>query len=147
MIESSVQRLSSLCDIVPPALFALDEATFGESISPGGWTKKQILGHLTDSATNNHHRFVRGQFEEVPRIAYDQNAWNAHSYYNEIDSRQLILFWEYYNRQLLALIQNIPAHLLTNTVDTGGPQPVTIAFLIEDYVVHLEHHLRQIVHY
>lgn len=136
-----------LCDTIPPLLRLLDEAALSAKPAPGKWSKKEVLGHLVDSATNNHHRFIRGQFEDTPRITYDQDAWNAHSYYNQIESGQLILFWECYNRQLLALLSHMPQHLLTRTVDTGEDASQTIAFLVEDYVTHMEHHLRQVVSY
>lgn len=147
LMNASIRRLHVLCDIIPPLLAALDETELAARPASGGWSKKQILGHLIDSAANNHHRFIRGQFEDTPHIIYDQNAWNDHGYYCKIESSQLIRFWESYNRQLLALSELIPPVLLHRTVDTGGSKPFTIAYLIADYVAHLEHHLRQMVDY
>lgn len=144
-IQQAAERLEWLCDRIPSLLLQLPEATFAATPVPGKWSRKEIIGHLVDSAANNHHRFVRGQFEDAPFIVYDQNAWNAHGYYNRIDSRQLIGFWESYNRQLAALIRCIPDELLTRTVRTD--QPRTLAFLITDYVAHQEHHLRQVINY
>jgi hypothetical protein len=54
-------------------LNAIEEPAFSLKQSPARWSQKEIIGHLIDSATNNHHRFVRGQFEDSPVIAYDQN--------------------------------------------------------------------------
>jgi hypothetical protein len=157
MTGKSIQRLESLCDTIPALLRAIATTEFSRQAVPGKWSKKQIIGHLIDSAANNHHRFVRGQFEEVPRITYDQDAWNAHSYYQDMDGEEVIGFWEAYNRQLLRIISNIPEHLLQRRVETGGesffagntpPGPTpTIDFLIEDYVAHMEYHLRQVVQY
>jgi hypothetical protein len=144
-IEKSVLRLQFLIDIVPSLLLAADENELSRKPSPDKWSKKEIIGHLIDSATNNHHRFVRGQFEENPSITYDQNAWNKNSYYSKNDCRELIAFWEAYNRHLLSLIRKIPEHLLNRTVNTGGDSPLSIGFLIIDYVKHLEHHLMQII--
>jgi hypothetical protein len=147
MIQESIQRLNYLCNAIPPLLSGLEEAHFTHKPAPHTWSKKEIIGHLIDSATNNHQRFVRGQFEEVPVIYYDTDAWNDHGYYNQIDSRQIISFWTFYNKQLLALIQLIPEALLTREVNTGGTTNETLGFLIDDYVVHLEHHLHQVVEY
>lgn len=60
MIEKSIARLQFLCDTIPDLLTEIDELTFNEKILPEKWSKKEIIGHLIDSATNNHHRFVRG---------------------------------------------------------------------------------------
>ncbi|MBS1566255.1 MAG: DinB family protein [Bacteroidetes bacterium] len=147
MIQTSIQRLRFLCDAIPALLLQIDEADFSFKPGRGKWSKKEIIGHLIDSASNNHHRFVRGQFEDTPFIRYDQDKWNQHGYYQQIDSRQVILFWEAYNRQLLALIKQLPAEKLNNPVNTGGEKSLTIGFLIEDYVQHLEHHLKQVVDY
>ena len=110
------------------------------------WSKKEILGHLIDSATNNHHRFIRGQFENNPEISYDQNKWNKFSFYQEMDSQQIINFWTLYNKQLLEIIKRIPIEKLNNQIRIED-KLVTLEFLIVDYVAHLEHHLKQIIEY
>ena len=147
MIKESIERLQFLCDTIPHLLTQIDEEAFSAKPKPEKWSKKEILGHLIDSAANNHHRFVRGQFEEIPIITYDQNKWNACGYYQQMDSLQIISFWTAYNRQLVVLINNIPEKKLSNKINTGDENPHTIEFLIIDYVKHLEHHLRQIVSY
>ena len=147
MIQEAIQRLDYLCRIIPPLLQQEDEAAFSLPRTPGKWSKKQIMGHLIDSATNNHQRFVRAQFEEVPKITYNQDQWNAFNFYERIALGQILAMWEIYNRQLLELIKNIPAQNLLRTCDTGGPAPHTLEFLIRDYVDHLEHHLREVVQY
>jgi len=147
MIEASIQRLEWLCEAIPSRLIALEEDELSFKPTIDTWSKKEIIGHLIDSAAYNHQRFVRGQFEDVPTINYDTDAWNAHGYYNQIDSAQVIAFWTLYNRQLLALMRLIPEEKLTREVNTGGAGNHTIRFLIDDYVVHLEHHLHQVVDY
>ena len=67
-------------------------------------------------ATNNHQRFVRGQFEDKPKIVYDQNKWNRYSFYQQIDLKQIITFWTVYNRQLLQLVRHIPKENLQQIV-------------------------------
>ncbi|WP_325561853.1 DinB family protein [Pedobacter sp.] len=125
-------------------LLEISEEDLSEKTDPGKWSKKEIIGHLIDSATNNHHRFVRGQFEKNVQISYDQNKWNVAGHYQDIDSIQLIQFWMMYNRQLIELWRNIPKEKLSNTIYTGDETPLTLGFLIQDYVVHLEHHLKQL---
>jgi hypothetical protein len=147
MSQASLQRLQYLCNIVPPLLHSIDEKDFSFKPRPEKWSKKQILGHLIDSAANNHQRFIRVQYEERPRILYDQNKWNALSHYNQKNSEELIRFWTLYNRHLAHIIQNIPPEHQERKCDSGEAEPVTLGWLIDDYVKHLEHHLHQIVEY
>ncbi len=147
MIEFAIKRLEYLCDIIPQLLTEIQEQTFSVKPEPNKWSKKEIIGHLIDSATNNHQRFVRGQFEDVPKIVYDQNKWNEFNFYQKIDGQQIISFWTIYNRQLAELIKNIPEENLSKECKSGDDKNLTLDFLINDYVEHLEHHLRQVVTY
>ena len=146
MIENSIKKLQYLCKIVPELLLKIDEQTFCEKLTPEKWSKKQVIGHLIDSATNNHQRFVRGQFEAFPSIQYDQNKWNECNFYQEIDSKQIINFWKVYNLQLVEIINRIPKENLNKQINVGNDF-LTLEFIITDYVEHLEHHLKQIVVY
>ncbi len=147
MIVQSIQRLEYLCEHIPPLISAIPDNDFSNKQSPEKWSRKEILGHLIDSASNNHQRFVRVQFEETPFISYDQNKWNIHSYYNSIDGKQLITFWTSYNAHLASVLKRIPAENYKRTCRVGEENTVTLEFLINDYVDHLEHHLKQIVNY
>ncbi|NSL86776.1 DinB family protein [Chitinophaga sp. Mgbs1] len=147
MTDTTLQRLDWLCQTIPPLLEAIGEEAFAFKPMPAKWSKKEILGHLIDSATNNHQRFVRAQFEDTPAIGYNQNDWNKYSYYHQIDSTQLIRFWTSYNMQLLALLHQMPPHMFDRTCYAGSPEQVTLSFVATDYVAHLEHHLRQLVDY
>lgn len=146
MIALSLQRLVFIIDKVPSILTQISEEKMSEKPSPNKWSKKEIIGHLIDSATNNHQRFVRGQFEVIPEIHYDQNRWNEYSYYQQIDCKQIISFWTIYNRQLVEIIKRIPSENLKKQINVGD-NLLTLEFLINDYVGHLEHHLKQVVDY
>lgn len=146
MTTDAIDRLKYLCKIIPELLMKVDENNFSEKIRPEKWSKKEIIGHLIDSATNNHQRFVRGQFEDKPNIVYDQNNWNKYNFYQQIDKEQIIDFWTIYNKQILELIKIIPNENLQRECFVGE-KSLTIEFLINDYVEHLEHHLKQVVSY
>lgn len=147
MIKETIERLEYLCDTIPSLIKAIPEKEFSNKPAPGKWSKKEILGHLIDSATNNHQRFIRSQFEIEPVIFYDQNNWNLYSHYNKLDSGHLISFWTIYNRHLLEIIKRIPEHNLSMTSISHDNEKVTLGFLVEDYLKHLEYHLKQIVNY
>jgi len=147
MLTNAINRLQYLCDNIPAALRKIHEEEFSHKPAPGKWSKKEILGHLIDSAANNHQRFVRGQFEDTPLIIYDQDKWNAASRYNDMKRSHVVAFWEAYNRHLLELIKRIPASDLSKKCRANEPEPVSLEWLIEDYVVHMEHHLKEIVVY
>ena len=92
MIDTAIQRLEHLIAIIPVLLRTVNEEVLASKPSPLKWSQKEILGHLIDSATNNHQRFVRGQFEDKPVIFYDQNQWVAYNHYQETKTEQLIEF-------------------------------------------------------
>ena len=144
MMEETIQKLNSILERAPKLLLEMNEASLSLKELPDKWSKKEILGHLIDSATNNHHRIIRAQFESNPEVIYDQNEWNNFNFYQEIESLQIIHFWIMYNRQLVEIIRRIPKSSLSKQVSVHGSL-FTLEYIIRDYVEHLEHHLRQII--
>jgi hypothetical protein len=123
----------------------LDAAVVSHQPAPDRWTIKEVLGHLIDSASNNHQRFVRAQFTaELKFPKYEQNEWVRCQFYNEMDWADLVEFWRRYNLHLAHVIRRVPADSLAVRCIIGDYQPVTLQFLIEDYVAHLKHHLTKI---
>ena len=116
--------------------------------APNKWSKKEILGHLIDSAANNHHRFVRAQFENVPFkvVPYEQEHWVKIQRYNELDSKFLLELWKIYNLHLHSIIINFPEdRLALKCVSTDNREIAENLFLlIKDYVDHMDHHFSQI---
>ena len=146
-IQKSIQRLQDLCNFIPGHLAGINEEAFTYSESDSKWSKKQILGHLIDSAANNHQRFVRIQYEDEPIIYYDQNEWNRVQYYNNTDSEELKQLWKLYNLHLLHVIKHITPESLQRKGVLKNGNKYSLAFYINDYVEHLEHHLHQIISY
>ena len=110
---------------------------------PHKWSKKEILGHLCDSAMNNIRRFVVSQYEENNKISYQQDNWVTSQDYQSEDFQNIILFWKLLNEQVVRIINKIPYEKLSNTCIASEKH--TIEWLIEDYLVHLNHHLNQII--
>lgn len=113
-----------------------------QSIVGTKWTRKQILGHLIDSAANNHQRFVRLQQGNLTGFpGYEQELWVEAGNYNRNTWSNLAELWSQYNRQLVIIIGNIDPRCKTNQwVDRS----YTLEFLIGDYARHLLHHLEQL---
>jgi hypothetical protein len=144
-LHKTIQRLEYICDTLPEQLAQISEKDFSWRPAPGKWSKKEILGHLIDSANNNHQRFVRGQFQSAPAISYEQNNWVSNNHYQEMTGEVIINLWSAYNRFLVSLMRRIPEENLKRTCVSDGTREVTLEWLMVDYVRHLEHHLAQIV--
>jgi hypothetical protein len=126
-------------------LARIGEAESAVPVAPRKWSRKQILGHLIDSAANNHQRFVRSQLESPLRFpGYAQEEWVKTQNYQEESWGYLVACWAGYNRHLLHVIAQIPAEKLNHQCVIGESNPVTLEFLVKDYVGHLEQHLTQI---
>jgi hypothetical protein len=121
----------------------LNEESWNKKTLPGKWSRKEILGHLCDSAMNNIRRFVVSQYEENNLIVYRQDDWVALQDYQSADIKDIITLWKLLNEQILRISKKIPAGKLNNNCNT--PEPHTIGWLMEDYITHLKHHLDQIL--
>ncbi|HYZ83706.1 MAG TPA: DinB family protein [Bryobacteraceae bacterium] len=128
------------------ALLSISEEHASDTFREGGWTRKEILGHLIDSALNNHQRFVRAALDgsyEGP--SYAQADWvNIHGY-GSMPWASLLEHWRLQNRLLGEVIRHIPEARLETPCRVGSDSPVTLRFLVEDYVQHLDYHLRQVL--
>ena len=127
-------------------LQGLDESTAAHKTAPEVWSKKELLGHLIDSASNNHQRFVRLQLADDLRLPkYEQEGWVRVQGYQAADWVSLIALWRTYNLHLARLIRDAAPDALQHTCRVGNGDPVTLQFLMEDYVAHLEHHLLKLL--
>lgn len=139
------EKLLAVVASAEPRLRAISTNESSKPVLKGGWSRKQVLGHLIDSASNNHQRFVRACLApslEFP--AYDQNGNIQVQAPEGADWSLLVSLWATYNRYLAHIIARLPVEKLETLCRIGSNKPVTLGFLATDYLTHLLHHLSQI---
>jgi len=136
-------------------------ATLSESVvawrpSATAWSIKEIIGHLIDSAAHNHQRFVRAELQaDLVFPGYDQDDWVRAQAYHSAPWGPLLTLWQSYNLHLARVMATMPASIRERRREThnfhqigfrsfSADRPVTLDDLMEDYVLHLEHHLAQV---
>ena len=147
LMKNTISELTEIINLFTSRFEELDEASFSEKISREKWSRKEVLGHLVDSAHNNYRRFLCGQYEVPPvRIVYDQEFWVVANDYQHMETREIIALWKMMNQQIVRVLQNMPEQHFVSLANTGKHEPElhTLQFLAEDYVKHLKHHLNQI---
>ena len=137
-------------------LLSISEEQSKIARAEGKWSRKQIIGHLIDSAANNHQRFVRAQFtDHMVFPGYEQEAWVEVQHYNDEPWTQLVQLWRLYNLHLLHVMINTPDAVRSqsrgsHTLDriawqtVSQREPATLEYFMRDYVAHLQHHLNQV---
>jgi hypothetical protein len=148
-LEATVAR-------VAPRLLEIDDASAARRPAPGAWSPKEIVGHLIDSAANNHQRFVRARWQpDLVFDGYDQNAWVTAQRYQDAPWPQLVSLWRDLNLHLARVMSGVPddvrlrehtRHNLDRIAFRTVPaeRAATLDYFMRDYVEHLHHHLRQI---
>lgn len=151
------RRLVDAVDRAVPTLAAMVDFDTAVRPAPGKWSPREIIGHLIDSASNNHQRFVRmRERDDLVVDGYAQDEWVAAQRYQDAPWMELVLLWELYNRHLARVMSATPApdrdrlrtrHNLDVRAFLTVPsdEPTTLGYFMSDYVDHLEHHLRQIL--
>lgn len=141
----AISQLRKLLQVVPGRLAALSAEKVEHKPDPARWSPKEELGHLMDSAVNNHQRIVRSQMEDKLTLpGYEQNRWVAIHGYHERDWQELISLWHAINRQLLRAAESAPDSAWSNTLRVGSSEPMSLEFVFDDYVAHMVHHLKHI---
>ena len=146
-MTSFSQRLRTAIAEADPRLRAIAESLAGAAPSdPEGWSKKQELGHLADSAINNRVRFIKAALEgEFTGPSYDGVGWVRMGGYAAAPWQDVIDLWQNLNQSLAAVVDAVPAERLTAPCRIGDGGPVTLEFVIDDYIAHMQHHLNHIL--
>lgn len=130
---------------VPGRLAAISLERAAAKPAPDAWSPKEELGHLIDSADNNHQRIVRAQLENNLALPdYDGDRWvELHGYHNR-EWTDLIALWRSGNTLLLSAAEAAPESAWLHTLTVGGSEPMTLSFIFDDYIAHMAVHLRHI---
>jgi hypothetical protein len=94
---------------------------------------------------NNLRRFIVAQYEDIPRIGYDQDKWVALSGYQHYPTGDLITLWRLLNLHICRILAGVSPGTALRKCAMGNQQTYTIEWLAADYCNHLLHHLHQIL--
>ncbi len=142
-IQETITTLENIVSKYTSLLQAISEADYVLKPVSGKWSKKELLGHLVDSAQNNIRRFVMAQYEALPQVVYAQDDWVTIANYQHYPTPDLISLWTLLNKHICIVLKNIPdgdekKECITN-------EPKSIEWIAADYIKHLLHHLHQIL--
>lgn len=141
--DTTLKLKQTIDDILNRDIAAIDWAT---KPAPDKWSKKQIIGHLIDSAQVNLQRFVRCTYEEKFKLTYEQVEWVDAQHYQDANIKELLGLWNLLNLQIIRVLENYPADRLQAQCDNSKAEPNlhTVEWLAADYVEHMLHHLKQV---
>jgi hypothetical protein len=143
-MQPTILNLEKIIHTYSPRLAAVPDLLYAEKPRLDKWSKKEILGHLVDSAQNNIRRFIVAQYEDCPTIGYAQDAWVACSDYPHYAIGDLIMLWTLLNRHIVVILRQMSADAAQRLCSMGG-QPQNLEWVAADYCNHLLHHLHQIL--
>lgn len=147
-VPGSIDRLEKHIITFPAGIKQVATLELLNRPMEGKWSKKEILGHLIDSAVNNLKRFTEIQILPQPYkvIAYKQAELVMVNDYQNLPLDHLLDLWQALNNQIVFVVKNIPGEKLDYPVDPQyeNGEFKTLGWIIADYVAHMEHHFKQI---
>lgn len=145
-MKDIAEKLRRVLEYTVPILQEISDADASIKTQINKWSKKELLGHLIDSACNNQQKFVRTmENKHLEFNGYKQDHWVDSQKYIDANWLELIDFWKAFNRHIAHIIENVDADKLSNTISIENSEPFTLEFIMKDYGEHLKHHLKQIL--
>jgi hypothetical protein len=147
VMEKIATELQEIVSAYSNKIALISSIEFNAKPNPDKWSKKEVLGHLIDSAQNNLRRFIVGQYEDIPHIVYDQDFWVKASNYQHVPDRDVVVLWKLLNERIVSVLKEMPVENYDRLCNTGKAAPTlhSLEWLAADYVKHLKHHLNQII--
>ncbi|MFY0782802.1 DinB family protein [Peribacillus simplex] len=142
-MKNVIDGINNWIGFIPEEFNRMTEKELNHRPMPHKWSKKEILGHLCDSALNNMNRFIKIQYEEQPYViqSYNQDQWVLVQNYQERPMDEIVNLFCTLNKQIVHIITNTPNDRLSNPCDIGNNQQKSLEWLINDYLEHMEHHI------
>jgi hypothetical protein len=143
-MKDVIREINQIVSDYAEKINGISDREFSVKPLPNKWSKKEIVGHLIDSAHNNLRRFICGQYElEPPLIAYQQDFWVESNEYQQMDRHELLQLWLLMNRRICAVLENMGEENYSKQCNTGNLH--SLQWLAVDYVKHMKHHINQII--
>ncbi len=138
--------LRTIVDEITPELERISDAAASSRPTAKGWSKKESLAHLIDSASNNHQRFVRAVEQKGGTFpGYDPDFLTKLQRSNEAPWSLIVALWSSYNRYLAHILAGLPQDAASYRLEISNNPSGSLAFIAADYLEHLKHHLNDIV--
>lgn len=147
-MKAIVEELRTIVTEYASRFSSINDAEFSNKPLPNKWSKKEVVGHLIDSAQNNLRRFIVSQYEAAPpNIVYDQNFWVQANGYQRMTKEDVIELWRQVNLRICDVLKNMPEQNYTKKSNTGKTveELHTLEWLAADYVKHMKHHINQVI--
>jgi len=143
-MQDAIHELRQITADFSALLKGIAESDFSNKPLPDKWSKKEIIGHLIDSAQNNLRRFICAQYESTPpKIVYQQNFWVSACQYQHMPSQNVIELWVLINQQIISVLLSMPSEKYSAQCETSELR--TLEWLAVDYIRHMKHHLNQVI--
>jgi hypothetical protein len=146
-MQQVVEQLETIANEYSAKFLNLSEEALSFKPAADKWSKKEIIGHLIDSAQNNIRRFITAQYQTNPHVVYEQDIWVSTQHYRDYNTAALINLWQLLNQHIIVVLKNMPVEKYQLQCNAGKENEAlhTLEFLAIDYITHHLHHLKQIV--
>ncbi len=131
----------------PQEISTITDNEWQDKPTPKKWSKKEVLGHLVDSALNNLQRYIKVQFKDKPLIVYRQDEWVNAQNWQDKPIADIITLWVSINQQILHVWKHFPIDKTAALINISEGDELLYSFLdmTDDYIEHFYHHKQQIL--
>ena len=146
-MESSIAKIRELLFKAEAYWAFASEEHLSVQTAEGKWSKKEILGHLIDSALNNLTRFTEIGYQPQPYAyrEYNQKELTGINRNQYADKDELFQLWLSLNKQIIRVMESATAERLALKISSPDPDITDLRSIMKDYPLHMQHHINQII--